>query len=592
MWDTNPYNSANGGYVDRAEEYFYNDDCRAQTKKLLRYIVARWSWSKNLFAWEFFNEVQFTGLNNSQSEAWFQGVQEWHSEMSRYIEKTDPYDHIQTTSAADHQIPVFDSIKTLDNIQYHLYTGEQLLLEEQADLDYHFRNSLHNVSVINGEYGVSGTADVSFDMQRHAIWNGIMTQVPRYMWIWDHYVQLSWARLFSMPAQYLADEDLALENDLIKYELIPSHPAKTLKSFGMANDTKYFGYIFDPENGSEITGAKISLPDLSLANYDLTWYLPAENDIITQDSIAPFFSNNELTLPEFSKGIAFKLKHRSDYTAPLAYASQDTVITSGGTATLSGEFSYAQDSVTLSYLWKITEKPDSSQLILPDSTSMNIEVSPDVPGFYNFWLIVNDGNLNSRPAEVSVRVSSPPVANAGRDTTLVPEQTYLRISGKASYDADNDPITYLWTLISAPPGSDSILQGGQESGITSLKMDAEGVFLIQLIVFDGYQYSLPDTIAVTVLSTGLATLTSNQIVVYPNPSTGKVYISLPGNETLQSIEVIDMQGRILLKLNSPVKVRGHYELDLQNRLKVSNLVLLKITGSEITYIEQLMIEGH
>ncbi|RPI43134.1 MAG: PKD domain-containing protein, partial [Bacteroidetes bacterium] len=56
MWESNPYNTVNGGYVERAEEYFYSQECRDQARKLLRYLVARWSYSRNLFAWEFFNE--------------------------------------------------------------------------------------------------------------------------------------------------------------------------------------------------------------------------------------------------------------------------------------------------------------------------------------------------------------------------------------------------------------------------------------------------------------------------------------------------------------------------------------------------------
>ena len=587
MWESNPYNSANGGYVDQSEEFFYDDDCKAQVKKLLRYIIARWSYSTKLFAWEFFNEVQFTGNHPNQSGAWFRGVQEWHSEMSRYVDSIDPYDHLQTTSAAGDQIPVFDTISTLDNMQYHLYTGETTLLEEQAHLDYHFRNELQNVSVINGEYG-AGDADVPFDIQRHAIWNGIMTQVPRYMWMWDHYVQMSWAKLFTMPAQYLAGEDFAVEESLQKYQVALTHPEKELNSYGLTSGNEYFGYIYDPNNGSNITGAKVLFPDLPLANYDLTWYLPVADEITVSDSIAPYFSSNEQALPQFSKGIAFKLKYRSDYTAPIAGAGKDTVIVSGGTASLSGESSYAHDSGPLTYLWRIIEKPASSMLVLENSTGMIIEVTPDVAGIYSFQLIVNDGTLDSRPDKVTVRVSTPPVANAGRDTTLVPEQTYLRISGKLSYDPDGETITYQWILLSAPPESDSILLGGQESGITSLKMDAEGVYIIQLTVFDGYQNSLPDTVIVTVLGTGIEGISSTgPINVFPNPTTGRVYITLPGHETLEGMEVFDMQGRKLLHIKSPVRANGLYEIDLGKHPDISGPVLIKITGSENTVFKVL-----
>jgi hypothetical protein len=592
MWADNPYNIANGGYVERAEAYFYNHDCKVQTKKLLRYIVARWAWSKNLFAWEFFNEVQFTGIYPNQSGAWFPGVMQWHSEMSRYVDAIDPYDHLQTTSAAEDQLPVFDTVAKLDNLQYHLYTSESYLLEKQAELDHHFRAKLPFSSVINGEYGASN-ADVPFDIQRHAIWNGIMTQVPRYMWTWSHYLQPSWAGLFTMPAQYLADEDLSKETGLQDYGVVVSHPAKELKSYGMSNGNKYYGYIYDPDNEASISGTKIEFPDLPLACYDLALYLPLEEEIITHDSIVPFFSSNTVELPVFSKGLAFKLKYRSPYTAPLAVAGNDTVILAGGTATLNGELSWSQDSSPLTYRWRMVNKPDSSEFMLSDSSGMTIDVSPDVSGSYTFWLIVNDGQSDSRPDAVKVRVSTPPVAVAGNDTTVIPDKTYLRLSGKASYDPDGDLITYQWTLLSAPPGSDSILLGGQESGITSLKMDAEGIFVIQLIVSDGYQSSLPDTIVVTVLSTGVsARNTVRDFSVYPNPTEGIIYIHAPGRDIVQRVEVFDQQGRLFMQHKPGGSVDGTIEINLNKYLYTSGLVFIKITGSKHTEIQSLWYQSY
>ncbi|MBL7110860.1 MAG: PKD domain-containing protein [Bacteroidales bacterium] len=583
MWATNPYNSANGGFVDRAEKYFYNSECKAQTKKLLRYIVARWAWSKNLFAWEFFNEVQFTGIHNSQTAAWFPGVLQWHSEMSRYMKSIDPYGHLQTTSAADDQLPLLDTVATLDNLQYHLYYSEPYLLETQAGLDYRFRDELLNSSVVNGEYGTRDGADVPFDMQRHAIWNGIMTQVPRYMWIWDHYLQSSWAGLFTMPAEYLADEDFSREEDLQDYDVTLSHPTKELKSYGLSTGKNYYGYIYDPDNETNISQTKITIPDLPLANYDLTWYLPVSGEIIKYDSIAPFFSSNSLEHPAFSKGLAFKLKYLSEYIAPLAVAGNDTVIPIGGTARLSARLSSPNSSDTLTCLWRIDKKPVFSLFELTDSTSSSIEISPDAPGTYKLSLIVNDGKFNSRPDEILVRVSWPPVAVAGNDTSLYPEETYLRLDGSESYDPDGDIITFEWVLLSVPPGSDSILTGGEQSGIAALQIDAEGTYIIELTVNDGYQNSLPDIIVVTVLGTGETTITQNQVFgVFPNPASGKLFISSAGNEHILFLELIDLQGRILYHSEQRDSNPGLYEIDMTKWVGKSGLVFLKITGEEHT----------
>ncbi|MGM0475446.1 MAG: PKD domain-containing protein, partial [Bacteroidota bacterium] len=285
MWETNPYNTVNGGYVDRAEEYFYNDSCRIQAKKLLRYIVARWAYSRNLFAWEFFNEVQFTGLHNYQSALWWPGVVDWHSEMSRYVDSLDPYGHLRTTSAAEDQLVSLDTIATLDNLQYHLYAEEDALLGRQVELDNRFLGELEHVSVINGEYGTRDGADTPFNMQRNAIWNGIMTQVPRYMWIWEHYLDPSWAELFSMPARYLEDEEFALESGLKNYSFRVDHPQQTFRRNGLSADTAFYGHVYDLLYTDNLSGAAITLQNMPVANYSITWYLPVEGTILSQDSV-------------------------------------------------------------------------------------------------------------------------------------------------------------------------------------------------------------------------------------------------------------------------------------------------------------------
>jgi PKD repeat protein len=591
MWTDNPYNTLNDGFVDRAEEYFYNDGCKTQTRKLLRYIIARWAWSKNLFAWEFFNEVQFTGIHNSQTSAWFPGVLRWHSEMSRYVESIDPWDHIRTTSASNDQLASLDTISALDNLQYHLYTGESTLLESQGSLDYRFRDELVNCSVINGEYGTSTGADTPFDMQRHAIWNGIMTQVPRYMWIWSHYLQTSWAGLFSMPAMYLSSENFAEEEDLQYFEVICTHPTRELKSYGLTTGSKYYGYIYDPDNGTDISGGRIMISDLPVASYDITWFLPVTGEVICQDSVAPVFWSNTLELPEFSKGLAFKMTYRAEYNAPFARAGNDTVIPMDGVAYLSAAMSSSKVSDTLTFLWRITDKPLTSQVSLSDSTSMVIEVTPDVPGIYTLSLTVNDGELDSRPDEVRIRLSAPPVAVAGNDTTVYLSNEYLRLNGAASYDPDGEKIIYQWVLISVPEGSQGTIAGGTESGQVTLMPDITGWYIIELTVNDGLQNSLPDTVAVDVIiTTGAQSIHAERYFqVFPNPAAGSLFIVCPGNEELDRIEIFDQEGRLLMSEVPRMRVQGIYNIGLPENISGQHRVLLRITGTRHKECKQVML---
>lgn len=595
MWDSNPYNIKNGGYVDRAEEFFYNESCRDQAKKLIRYMVARWAYSRNLFAWEFFNEVQFTGLHNSQSEQWWPGVVDWHSEMSRYVESIDPYDHLQTTSAAEGQLAGLDSIAALDNLQYHLYAEENALLERQVELDRRFRNELEQVSVINGEYGTRDGADTPFDMQRNAIWNGIMTQVPRYMWIWEHYLSPSWAGLFSMPAMYMEGENFAREEHLQEYSFRTDHPVRTFRRYGLSADTAFYGYLYDPLYTTNLSGATIRLENLPVANYTVTWYLPVEGTILKQDSVPLIRGTHTFDLPQFSKSLAFKIIYHSDYTLPIARAGNDTVVAVGTPATLNGERSSSPFTDTLEYQWTLVEKPAGSLAALENAGSVSATLVPDVAGIYRISLVVSDGNGSSSPDEVLVRGSAPPVAVAGPDTTITILETHLYVDGSGSYDPDGDALSYHWSLVSAPEGSGWLL-GDTASSAAKLIVDAEGAFVLVLTVSDGISESGPDTVIVTVTGdpsgTGMESRTGDPgpaWSVAPNPTTGKIRIISPAGERILGIELIDPAGRVLLQYVPGTSLADGWEMNLREAAPVSGPLIMRITGAEHSELLPLLL---
>jgi len=591
MWDTNPYNVANGGYVEDAEAYFYDENCREQTRKLLRYIVARWAYSRNLFAWEFFNEVQFTGNYNHQSNLWFPGMVDWHSEMSRYVESIDPWDHLMTTSAAVEQLSTLDTIQTLDNLQYHLYDAENTLLVTQVGLDKKFLNELDHASVINGEYGTNNQADTPFDMQRNAVWNGIMTQVPRYMWVWDHYLDPVWAGLFSMPSRFLSEEELASHRQLSPYTYRVNHPSKTFRSLGLAGDTLFTGYLYDPGNATNISGATLVLEDIPVANYTLSYWLPVSDTVITTDSLAIIRGIDTLQVPAFSKGIAFKLKYQSDYMLPLANAGKDTVVAVGTEAILSGKASSAPGTDSLSYLWKLLVSPEGSGYMLTDSTSMEIAVIPDLAGNYRFSLVVSDGKDSSVADVVNVRGSLPPVAVAGSDTTVSVDETYVRIDGSGSYDPDGDELSYSWVLVSAPAESEKIIYE-ENSHEVILKSDTEGEYLLELTVSDGTSPSDPDTVMVTVLGNGPGTWTGpgdrfGHLILYPNPASRKVTIRTRNGSKIQQIEIMDLNGRMVGIIEKPVTGDGECRIDLDRYQMGDNMLIFRITGDG--FVEQKLL---
>jgi hypothetical protein len=82
-WPDNPYNAKNGGPCSNAAELFTNPQAKQYYQKRLRYLVARYSYSPYLLAWEFWNEVDLTAGERD-------AVVVWHQEMATYLKQLDP----------------------------------------------------------------------------------------------------------------------------------------------------------------------------------------------------------------------------------------------------------------------------------------------------------------------------------------------------------------------------------------------------------------------------------------------------------------------------------------------------------------------
>jgi PKD repeat protein len=308
-WNDNPYNVANGGFLTKSEEFFYNENAKIRTKKLIRYIVARWGYSPRVFAWELFNEVNFTGNNPNQSDKWTTAVINWHGEMAQYIKSIDPFNHIVTTSAADAQLVEMDNQNGLDNVQYHIYNAN--LLNEMNKQDAFFKGKMKNKSYSCGEYGQNlSTGDAPLDIHRVAIFGGIMTQTPRMMWLWDNFRNdTAWANSFKMPVDMLKNVDLVKDGNPTTWNFTASTMLRNFTTQGIKTDkNNFYGLITDANELNNIEGVSAKLQNIQNGTYRLTVYLPINNRTIVTDSLPLTTERSTLTLPAFSKALAFKLE--------------------------------------------------------------------------------------------------------------------------------------------------------------------------------------------------------------------------------------------------------------------------------------------
>ena len=89
-------------------------------------------------------------------------------------------------------------------------------------------------------------------------------------------------------------------------------------------------------------------------------------------------------------------------TPPQADAGPDQTVAVGATVTLLGNGSSDADGDPLTFAWELLVRPPGSQAALSNPTSVNPTFVVDRPGSYMAQLTVNDGDLDSLPATVTI----------------------------------------------------------------------------------------------------------------------------------------------------------------------------------------------
>lgn len=184
----NPYLSRNGGPCAEPRDFFTSAQARQLYRDRLRYLVARYSHRISLLAWEFWNEVDLVDGYDERR------VAKWHRDMAKYLRKTDPYDHLITTSCASPKRGKrMWRLKQIGYTQTHSYN----LDDKAADvLRWSRDKAQYHKPHFVGEFGFSGGLHGrgQDDEQGLHLHNGIWASAlsgdagTAMLWWWDHYI--------------------------------------------------------------------------------------------------------------------------------------------------------------------------------------------------------------------------------------------------------------------------------------------------------------------------------------------------------------------------------------------------------------------
>lgn len=257
-------------------------------------------------------------------------------------------------------------------------------------------------------------------------------------------------------------------------------------------------------------------------------------------------------------------------TAPVAEAGPNQSIQHiGSTVQLNGTQSYDNDGDPINYQWSFYTLPSGSSAILSGAKTATPTFVADVHGTYIVRLGV--GDKWSRGGSDTVTISFEnvkPLANAGNSLSSDIFQT-VYLNGSGSTDVNGDALTYQWTLASAPQGSAAAIANPTAMS-TTLIPDKEGIYVVQLVVNDGFEASEPSSI---------------QIIAIVSPSTVTQYV-----QQIQSVVLAiplgdfknaNMRNTLINKLNAVIaSIQAGYYVDALTKLE--NDILGKTDGCAIS----------
>jgi hypothetical protein len=332
-WDQNPYNAANGGPCQAPQDFATNQAARDLFKRRLRYIAARWGYSPNLLAWEWWNEVDLTPLKSADVQM------PWIKEMSAFLAPLDPYHHLRTTSYANGGDDAVFAMPEIDISQRHIYNPDdpaQTFPRGMAEMLPAKKPALY------GEFGSGAdSADNTQDPQgvhvHNALWAGLMTKGSGtgMSWWWDNYIDpLDLYPLFAGPAAFLKGEDLAAagykprrpqvmgapmtmlllaapdrmlgwvrSNEFSYNALRKAYSRELLKAMQEKRKPTAFQPTFAP-----VAGATWQLNGLAPGSYTVEWWDTSGAAILSTDMLTVTGDGATLKLPTFERDLAFKIR--------------------------------------------------------------------------------------------------------------------------------------------------------------------------------------------------------------------------------------------------------------------------------------------
>ena len=278
------------------------------------------------------------------------------------------------------------------------------------------------------------------------------------------------------------------------------------------------------------------------------------------------------------KSVSFNLSSlKWSFNAPVADAGPAQTVTLGSTVHLTSAASSNPSGLgMLTYAWGFQTVPAGSTASIQNPTSVTPTFVADVAGDYIVSVSVSNGVGTDSSFVKITTTNSGPVADAGPNQSVVAGTT-VHLDGSRSSDADGDPITYSWSLVQVPPGSQAVLSGANLVNPTFVA-DFTGIYIARLVISDGTNISAPSFVTIT---TGPGHTRPVAIA-----TTATASVSLNATVQLDGSKSTDIDGNPLTYKWSLITIPAGSHAALSSLTLVNPTFIADTAG---TYVAQLIV---
>lgn len=230
---------------------------------------------------------------------------------------------------------------------------------------------------------------------------------------------------------------------------------------------------------------------------------------------------------------------------------------------LNGSASNDPDGTITLYTWAKISGPGAITIVNSNTSLPNIDGVQ--AGEYVFELTVTDDKGATAKDQVKLTViaavNAKPIANAGKDSSIVLPASSAILNGGLSYDPDGMITNYNWKQVS---GSTSATITNTKNAVTRVSNLGPGEYIFELTVTDSMGASRTDSVSIIVINNFRY---EERLAVYPNPATSIITVQCISDSVGQSKMAVYDQNGILVQTNLFVKGQAVYE----NQVNVSRL---------------------